>query len=59
MAAFSTVQDLRDAAGPAIGTALYAAAATLPWLVGMPVVLVASLTLAFAARRHESKRPAA
>jgi DHA1 family tetracycline resistance protein-like MFS transporter len=59
MAAFSTVQDLRDAAGPAIGTALYAVAATLPWLVGMPVVLVASLTLAFAARRHESKRPAA
>jgi DHA1 family tetracycline resistance protein-like MFS transporter len=54
MAAFSVVQDLRDAAGPAIGTALFAAAARLPWLVGVPVVLVASLTLALAARRHEA-----
>ena len=54
MAALSAVQDLRDAAGPAIGTALFAAATTLPWLVGMPVVLLASLALAAAARRHEA-----
>ncbi len=54
MAAFSAVQDLRDAAGPAIGTALFAVMGTLPWLVGIPIVLLASLTLAFAARRHET-----
>ena len=54
MAAFSVVQDVRDAAGPAIGTALFAAAATLPWLVGAPIVLVASLALASAVRRHET-----
>ena len=34
MAAFSSVHDMRDAAGPAIGTALYAAGSMLPWLVG-------------------------
>ena len=54
MAAFSTVQDLRDAAGPAIGTALFAASTTLPWLAGAPVVLAASLVLASATRRHEA-----
>ncbi len=55
MAAFSSVQDVRDAAGPAIGTALYAASATLPWLAGVPVTLAASLALALAARRHEAR----
>lgn len=54
LAAFGTVQDLRDAAGPAMGTALFAASATLPWLAGVPVVLAASLALASATRRHEA-----
>ena len=53
MAAFSVVQDVRDAAGPAAGMALYAVAATLPWLVGIPIVLIASGALATAAHRHE------
>ena len=54
MAAFSTVGDLKDTAGPAIGTYLYAFSASLPWLVGMPVVLGAAGVLAFVARRHEA-----
>jgi MFS family permease len=56
MAAFAVVGDLKDAAGPAIGTYLYAAAAGLPWLVGMPVALAAALGLALAARQHETSR---
>ena len=48
MAAFSVVQDVRDAAGPAAGTALYAVASRLPWLAGMPIALVASAALALA-----------
>jgi DHA1 family tetracycline resistance protein-like MFS transporter len=51
MAAYSVVHDIRDAAGPAIGTGLYAAAATLPWLVGVPLAVVATLVLARTARR--------
>ena len=54
MAAFSTVNDLKDTAGPAIGMYLYAVLAGLPWLVGMPVALVAAIVLARAARRHEA-----
>ncbi len=54
MAAFAVVGDLKDTAGPAIGTYLYAAAASLPWLIGMPVALVAGLALGLAARRHEA-----
>jgi MFS transporter, DHA1 family, tetracycline resistance protein len=54
MAAFAVVGDLKDAAGPAIGTWLYAMAMVLPWLVGLPVALAAGLALAFAARRHEA-----
>jgi predicted MFS family arabinose efflux permease len=56
MAAFAVVGDLKDTAGPAIGTYLYAAAAGLPWLVGMPVALVAAVALGVAARRHENGR---
>jgi MFS family permease len=55
MAAFAVVGDLKDAAGPAIATSLYAMAARLPWLVGVPVALVAALALALAARRHEAR----
>ncbi len=50
MAAYSAVNDVRDAAGPAIGTGLYAVAASLPWLVGVPVTLLTTLILARTAR---------
>ena len=52
-AAFSVASDLRDAAGPAIGTWLYAASALLPWSSGVAVSLAAALGLAVAARWHE------
>jgi predicted MFS family arabinose efflux permease len=54
-AAFSVVSDLKDAAGPAIGTWLYAVAAGLPWAGGVAVSIVATLGLATAARRHEKR----
>lgn len=54
MAAFGVVGDLKDAAGPAIGTWLFAIAARLPWLIGMPIALAAASALAVAARRHEA-----
>jgi MFS family permease len=54
MAAFAVVGDLKDTAGPAIGTYLYAFAANLPWLVGIPTALVAALALGVATRRHET-----
>jgi DHA1 family tetracycline resistance protein-like MFS transporter len=57
MAAFAVVGDLKDAAGPAIGTWLYATAVVLPWLVGLPVALAAGLALAVATRRHEVAHP--
>jgi MFS transporter, DHA1 family, tetracycline resistance protein len=53
MAAFAVVGDLKDAAGPAIGTWLFAIAARLPWMVGMPIALAAAFALGFAAHRHE------
>jgi len=52
-AAFSVVFDLKDAAGPAVGTWLYAISAVLPWGTGIAVSLAASGALAVAARRHE------
>ena len=54
MAAFAVVGDLKDTAGPAIGTYLFSIAARLPWVVGMPIVLVAAFALAVTARRHET-----
>ena len=53
-AAFGVVNDLKDAAGPAIGTWLFASSAVLPWSTGVIVSIAASLGLAAAARRHES-----
>jgi DHA1 family tetracycline resistance protein-like MFS transporter len=53
-AAFSVVFDLKDAAGPAIGTWLYAMSTALPWGTGIVASLVASFALAVAARRHEA-----
>ena len=50
MAAYSAVHDLRDAAGSALGTAFYAVSAGLPWLVGVPVTLLATAVLARTAR---------
>ena len=55
MAAYSAVHDIRDAAGPAVGTALYAAAASLPWLIGAPVAVAATLVLARTARGARAK----
>jgi MFS transporter, DHA1 family, tetracycline resistance protein len=52
-AAFGVVNDLKDAAGPAIGTWLYALAAGLPWASGAVISLGAALGLAVAARRHD------
>jgi MFS family permease len=54
-AAFSVVFDLKDAAGPAIGTWLFALSAGLPWASGIAVSLAAALGLAAAARRYEKK----
>ena len=53
-AAFSVVFDMRDAAGPAIGTWLYAMSTALPWGTGIVASIVASGALAVAARRHEA-----
>jgi len=52
-AAFGVVHDLKDAAGPAIGTWLFALAAALPWGIGALISIAASLGLAAVARRHE------
>jgi MFS family permease len=54
-AAFSVASDLRDAAGPAIGTWLFALGSGLPWASGAVISFVAALGLAAAARRHETK----
>ena len=53
-AAFSVVFDLKDAAGPAVGTWLYAMSTVLPWGTGIVASITASLALAVAARRHEA-----
>jgi MFS transporter, DHA1 family, tetracycline resistance protein len=52
-AAFGVVNDLKDAAGPAIGTWLFALSAALPWGVGVLASIAASLGLVAVARRHE------
>jgi MFS transporter, DHA1 family, tetracycline resistance protein len=54
-AAFGVVHDLKDAAGPAIGTWLFALATALPWGIGTLVSIAASLGLVAAARCHERK----
>jgi DHA1 family tetracycline resistance protein-like MFS transporter len=53
--AFSVVSDLRDAAGPAIGTWLYAFSAMATWGSGISASLAAALALAIAMRRHEAQ----
>jgi MFS transporter, DHA1 family, tetracycline resistance protein len=55
-AAFGVVNDLKDAAGPAIGTWLYALAIGLPWASGVIISIAAALGLAAASRRHEKHR---
>jgi MFS family permease len=54
-AAFGVVNDLKDAAGPAIGTWLYALSAGLPWASGAVVSIAAAIALAIATHRHENK----
>lgn len=60
MAASSVAVDLKDSLGPSIGTALYALAPRLPWVIGIPVVAIASLGLGAAiGRTRQSSDPAA
>jgi MFS family permease len=54
MAAFSATNDLKDAAGPAIGLYLFSIAAGLPWMVGLPVSLLSAAALALVVRRQET-----
>ncbi|MBV6818047.1 MFS transporter [Rahnella sp. PD12R] len=56
MAALSVVSDLRDSVGPATGTALFAVAFSLPWMIGIPVVAIAALGLgiSLSSRRKSS-----
>lgn len=54
MSASSVAVDLKDSLAPAMGTALYALAPALPWLIGMPVVMAAALGLG---RMATSKQP--
>jgi MFS family permease len=48
MAAVSVANDLKDTVGPATGTLLFAVAASLPWMAGIPLVGMAALGLASA-----------
>ena len=57
MAASSVAVDLKDSLGPSIGTALYALAPRLPWIVGIPVVALTSLGLGVAIGK--ARQPAA
>lgn len=54
-AAFGVVNDPKNAAGPAIGTWLYASVVALPWASGAVISLAGALGLAAAARRHEEQ----
>ena len=54
MAASSVAIDLKDSAGPAIGTALYALAPRLPWIAGIPLVAAASIGLGAALSRKRT-----
>jgi len=54
-AALSVVSDLKDAAGSALGTPLFALAAGLPWIVGLGLTLLAALGVAIGLQRHEAK----
>lgn len=53
MAAMSTANDLKDTVGPASGMYLFSLSTQLPWLLGMPVALIAAVGLAVGIRRHE------
>lgn len=58
MAALSVVRDLQGSVGPATGTALFALAFNLPWVVGIPLVglAVTGLGLALAAGEKQGGR---
>jgi MFS transporter, DHA1 family, tetracycline resistance protein len=56
MAAISTVNDLEDTAGPASGMYLYSLSPRLPWLLGMPIVLLAAVALGVTIRRNDVSR---
>lgn len=50
-AATSVTNDLEDSPGPAIGTLLHDGSRHLPWLLGMPLVLVAGGVLSLRLRQ--------
>ena len=50
-AAFGVTADLRDAAGPAVGTWLFSLSAVLPWVVAVPASLASALFLGLAVAR--------
>jgi MFS transporter, DHA1 family, tetracycline resistance protein len=56
MAAFSSVSDLKDTVGPAIGTYLFATMSVLPWGTGIVASLLAATALAGRIRSHEVNR---
>lgn len=58
MAASSVAVDLKDSLGPSVGTALFALAPRLPWIVGIPLVALASLGLGAAIGRADGSRSA-
>ena len=55
-AALSVVSDLKDAAGPAVGTPLFALAVGLPWLVGLALTVLATAGLNVNLKRIEARR---
>lgn len=58
MAATSVASDLRDSIGPATGTALYAASARMPWMLGIPFAALAAVGLGTTIARQQ-RQPAA
>jgi MFS family permease len=55
-AAFGVTNDLRDTAGPAIGTFVFSFGARLPWFIAAPVSLLAAAVLALHLRGREASR---
>ncbi|MBE1160897.1 MFS transporter [Dyella acidiphila] len=53
LAAISTANDLKDSIGPASGMFLYGLSERLPWMLGLPVALLASWALAVSIKRSE------
>lgn len=59
MAAASVCNDLEDTLGPAIGTLLYGSSPRLPWLLGMPLALLAGSFLGHRLRQPRDEQAVA